>query len=92
MEDPASAALAAIDEAMALTGQRLQEDPEYFVYRTARDELEAMRRSLEVSGAPDRVLQGRLTIGWLAVRELDGSDPEYESALKKAVYIYGQLT
>lgn len=92
MNDLEAAALAAIDKAMALTAERLREDSGYFVYQTARDELNAMRRSLDRTGVPDRELRERLTIGWLAVRELDGSDPEYEQALKRAVYAYGQLT
>jgi hypothetical protein len=32
-----------------------------------------------------------VSIGWLAIRELEGSDPEYEQALKRAAYAYRQL-
>jgi hypothetical protein len=84
-------AVVAIERALELTAVRLREDPDYAVYRTARAELEAMRRTLVASGAPDRQLQQDLSIGWLAIRELEGSDPEYEQALKRAAYAYRQL-
>lgn len=84
-------AMSCIDSALEATGTRLTEDPTYFVYRVAQQELLAMQTDLRMTGGANADRQRTLTIGWLAVRELDGSDPEYEKALVAAAHAYQQL-
>jgi hypothetical protein len=87
--------LALIDEALRLTEERLAPIPAgssvHNMYASIRTQLEFMRDTVAAGRSPTTDEKNRLTLGVIAVRELEADDPAYAGALTDAVYEFKKL-
>jgi hypothetical protein len=85
---------AAIDEAMRMTGERLAGIPASTVrdmLASIRNQLRFMRETIDAGRLPTIEEKNRLTLGVIAVRELETTDPEYCDAITRAAFAFKQL-
>ncbi|HBN9988701.1 TPA: immunity protein Tsi6 family protein [Pseudomonas aeruginosa] len=75
-----------IDRALALVVDRLARYPGYEVLLSAEKQLQYIR-SVLLDRSLDRSALHRLTLGSIAVKEFDETDPELARALKDAFYV-----
>ncbi|TBU92771.1 immunity protein Tsi6 family protein [Phytopseudomonas dryadis] len=75
-----------IDRALALTADRLSRYPGYEVLLFAQKQLQYMR-SVLLDRSLDRSALHQLTLGSIAVKEFDETDPDLARALKDAYYV-----
>lgn len=75
-----------IDRALALVVDRLARYPGYEVLLSAEKQLQYIR-SVLLDRSLDRSALHRLTLGSIAVKEFDETDPELSRALKDAYYV-----
>ena len=75
-----------IDRALALGVDRLARYPGYEVLLSAEKQLQYIR-SVLLDRSLDRSALHRLTLGSIAVKEFDETDPELSRALKDAYYV-----
>ncbi|MGK8977769.1 immunity protein Tsi6 family protein [Pseudomonas aeruginosa] len=75
-----------IDGALALVADRLARYPGYEVLLSAEKQLQYIR-SVLLDRSLDRSALHQLTLGSIAVKEFDETDPELSRALKDAYYV-----
>lgn len=75
-----------IDHALALVADRLQRFPGFDVLLSAQEQLRYVRAVL-LDRSLDRAPLHRLTLGAIAVKEFDETDPPLARALKDAYYV-----
>ncbi|MCE4054859.1 immunity protein Tsi6 family protein [Pseudomonas sp. Au-Pse12] len=75
-----------IDRALALVAKRAQALPGYEVFESLEQQLKYVRAVL-LDRSLDRSGLHRISIGSIAVKEFDETDPELARALKEAHYV-----
>jgi len=79
-----------IDKAVAITHDRHQQTPGLGVYASVLDQLGYIKAVLE-GRERDKSKLHQLTLGSIAVKEFEESDPDLSQALVDAFYIASQL-
>ena len=86
-----SAALASqIDKALQMTDDRQRTSP-LPMLSSIRTQLQFMKDTVAAGKAPTTDEKNRLTIGVIAAREFEDSDPDYADALSDAVFEFKKL-
>jgi hypothetical protein len=83
-----------VDQAMTMTEQRLADAPAgsvHNMYSSIRNQLRFMRETVDGGGSPTIDEKNRLTLGVIAVREFETSDPDYCDAITLAVFNFKKL-
>ena len=79
--------LSDIDKAIAMTDERLTAAPRDML-KSIRTQLSFMRDTIAAGRAPTVDEKNRLTIGVIAAREFEDSDPAYADALADASFAF----
>lgn len=79
-----------IDKAIVTTQDRSRKTPGFEVYASVLNQLAYIKAVLE-GRERDKSKLHRLTLGSIAVKEFEESDPDLSRALKDAFYIGSQL-
>jgi hypothetical protein len=72
---------------LRLTDERLQQSPEFNLYRSIRAQLEFIQGHLNEQTPIAESDRQRLILGVLAAREFETSDPDYADVLFKVSYL-----
>lgn len=85
---------ARVDAALKMTEARLARLPAGSVrdmLASIRNQLRFMRETIDSGRSPTADEKNRLTLGVIAVRELETNDPDYADAITLAVFDFKQL-
>jgi hypothetical protein len=76
-----------VGQGLRMTDERLQQSPEFSLYRSIRAQLEFIQGHLNDRTPIAESDRQRLILGVLAAREFDASDPDYADVLFKVSYL-----
>ncbi|MFN7973520.1 MAG: immunity protein Tsi6 family protein [Acidobacteriota bacterium] len=85
---------ALLDRALAMTGERTARIPAGTVeamLASIGNQLRFMRDTVAAGRAPTVAEKNSLTLGVIAVRELEATDPEYCDAITEAAFLFKKL-
>ena len=85
---------ARVDVALEMTEARLARLPAGSVHdmlTSIRNQLRFMRETIDAGRSPTAEEKNRLTLGVIAVRELETNDPDYADAITLVVFDFKQL-
>ena len=85
MDDPDPTRLPdLIDDGLRMVAERLEAAPDFGPYAAIQNELAWMRQIVQSDATPSAADVNRLTLGALAVREFEASDPASSDVLSRA--------
>ena len=82
------ALLGALGRAQQLTADAVAANPTSQLFGGIANQLRAIRQDVERGGPFDPSIQARVTLGVLAVREFEQTDPEYADLLHEINFQY----
>ena len=77
-----------LDKALATTDRDAEVSPSFYLHKVIRPQLELIDRCLKENRAPTIEERKSLSLGQLAVREVEDTDEEYASWLMALAYAF----
>ena len=78
----------ALKLAKQMTAERLAESPDYALYLEVERQLMSINTGIESGIAPTEEQMEEISIGLIAIREFEATDPDYADVLSKVSYLY----
>lgn len=76
------------NEVLMLTKERLAIAPDFHTLKSVKTQLDYIFDAFQKNNPPTDAEKDRITLGILAVREFEDTDPEYAEILTKVSYLY----
>jgi hypothetical protein len=80
-----------VSNALNITDDKLSKYPKYGVYIHAKEQLSIIKLFIDQGKTPTHSDKEKITIGLMAVKELESSDPEYCYILCEVDYCFRKL-